>query len=826
MIVAMAGGMAGIAFWYFSTRLPPVPQRTLRIGFENNPPVQIRTGNGPSGLAVEAVNEGAKRAGIKLEWVETGTSSEEAFRKGLVDLWPLMVDLPARRKFVHFAPPWMHSSNVLMVREGTPNPDRHFTGRIAVFKMPLHVGLAREKFPEAHIVEFSDIGDTLRQVCKGVDAGFLEARVALTLLREKFPECASVALRVYTVPGLTFDAGLASTFESAAAADRVGREIDNMLRDGNLAILIAKYSYFGLDDTWASYQLMEAAKKWRWFTWAIGGLAFAVGLTLWQASSLRQRKQAEAALRESEERFRNLANTAPVMIVSSGPDGKATFFNKIWLDFTGRAMEEVLGSGWIEDVHPEDRDRTLAQYTSSLETRGNCKLEYRLRRADGEYRHILCSGVPRFKQNRTFDGFIASCIDLTDIKRTEDEARERHNLESLGVLAGGVAHDFNNLLGAALAHSELAEAKVAEGASPREELRQIRAVAIRGSEIVRQLMIFAGKESGTPEQVDVSSLVEEMLDLLKVSVSKHAVLKTTLGKGLPCVTGNAAQIRQVVMNLITNASEAIGERDGVIRVLTERVTSPNVPEALNLPKGAYVRIEVSDNGTGIALENQRRLFDPFFTTKFAGRGMGLAVVQRTVHMHGGTVRVVSSVGKGTSVEILLPSSGETVPANGAVGAVRSISGESVPSTGRTILVVEDELPLLHAVSKLLQRRGFSVIQARDGSAGVEALRTHKDELDALLLDVTLPGVSSREVLLEAHRLNPDLEVILTSAYSQESVAATFSGLEFARFIRKPFVIDDLVKLLRDTPSAYPHRFLSARNLPLDVNGAGDYGAQG
>ena len=225
--------------------------------------------------------------------------------------------------------------------------------------------------------------------------------MALTLLREKLPECASVALRVRTIPGLTFDAGLASTFESAAAADAIEREIDNMFRDGILAVLIAKYAYFGLDDTWASYEQLDAEKKWRWFTWAICGLVFALALILRQASSLRQRKLAEATLRESEESLRNLANTVPVMIISSGPDGKATFFNKIWLDFTGRTIEQELGSGWIEDVHPDDRDRTMVGYASSLQTRGNCKLEYRLRRADGEYRHILCNGVPRFKQSRT-----------------------------------------------------------------------------------------------------------------------------------------------------------------------------------------------------------------------------------------------------------------------------------------------------------------------------------------------------------------------------------------------------------------------------------------
>jgi PAS domain S-box-containing protein len=432
---------------------------------------------------------------------------------------------------------------------------------------------------------------------------------------------------------------------------------------------------------------------------------------------LRHRKRTEASLRESEERFRNLANTAPVMIAVSGPDGRATFFNKTWLDFTGRSMEQELGRGWTDNVHPDDREQTWADYSKSFSARGNCKIEYRLRRADGEYRYIVCSGVPRFESDSVFSGYIASCFDLTDIKLAQEEARERQNLESLGMLAGGIAHDFNNLLGGALAYSELAQVKVNEGAAPHDELRQIRAVAIRGSEIVRQLMIFAGKEGGVLEPVDVSSLVSEMLELLKVSISKHAVLETRLGKGLPPVHGNSAQIRQVVMNLITNASEAIGDRDGVIRVLTERISvcsGSNVPGVKNLPEDDYLRLEVSDTGAGMPPEIQARIFDPFFTTKFTGRGMGLAVVQRVVRQFGGAVHVVSSVGEGTSVQITLPCAAEAAGER-ENGDNRRRARALQPRNGNTVLVVEDEPSLLGAVSKMLLYRGFSLIQASDGS---------------------------------------------------------------------------------------------------------------
>ena len=813
-----------LAFWHFHARAPYVPTRPLRIGFENNPPIQIRTASGFSGLSVEIVSDAAKRAGIELDWVETGTSSEEAFRKGLVDLWPMMVDLPHRRKFVHFAPPYLHSNNVLLLLEGTPVPGRDFRGPIAVFRLPLLVRQLRGQFPEAQIMEVPQFHEVLRAVCGGkAAAAFFEARAAQGELRERHPDCASAQLRLQTIPELRFHAGLASTFEAAEAADRIQREISNMFRNGSLAVLIAKYSYFGLDDTWASYEQIEEEKRLKWMTWAGSGIVCALGVTLWLAGSLRERKRVEAALRQSEARFRSLANTAPVLIVASRSDGQATFFNKTWLDFTGRTMEQELGDGWIESVHPDDRDHTWARYEQSFAARENCSIEYRLRRSDGEYRHVICNGVPRFEPDGTFGGYIASCVDLTDIRNAQEEAHERQNLESLGVLASGIAHDFNNLLGGALAYSELAQAKLAEGAAPDDELRNIRDVATRGSEIVRQLMIFAGNESGALEPVDVSSLVTEMLELLKVGVSKHAALKTSLPKGLPRVRANPAQIRQVVMNLVTNASEAIGDGEGVTEVMTDRLAvgsgSNQLEAEKNVPEGDYLRLEVCDTGSGMTPDTQRRAFDPFFTTKFVGRGMGLAMAQRIVRGLGGGIHVVSSPGNGARIQVLLPCVAEMAETNDRRAGVRPRERGSPPLGGISILVVEDEPTLLLSVSKLLQHKGSSVIQARDGSSALELIRTRQDRIEAMLLDVTLPGASSREVLEEAERLRPDLVTILTSAYSHESIRASFAGLRAEHFIRKPYSIDDLVSLLQTTVVAPSSTVGAEHRYKADSHGA-------
>jgi two-component system cell cycle sensor histidine kinase/response regulator CckA len=394
-----------------------------------------------------------------------------------------------------------------------------------------------------------------------------------------------------------------------------------------------------------------------------------------------------------------------------------------------------------------------------------------------------------------------TCQDITDSRRTQEEALARQKLESLGVLAGGIAHDFNNLLGGILAEAELIEDNLPAGSSVVEEIGRIKNVAIRGAEIVRELMIYAGHDQNhLVAPLDLSELVEDMLELLKVSISKHAVLKTDLAQNLPPVWGNAAQIRQVVMNLLINASEAIGEKEGMINVITGSVRGGRdlAPDsATDLPEGDYVRLEISDTGCGMTEEAKAKIFDPFFTTKFAGRGLGLAVAQGVVRAHGGAIHLVSTPGQGTTFQVLLSCAAKRGFETQSV--ITSFSAEQSNARAGTILVVEDEELIRLAVSKALSKSGFSVMNASDGTTAMEVIRTHKDDIDVILLDVTLPGKSSREVFEEAQRLRPDLKTVLTSAYGKETVDATFEGLRVEYFIRKPFLFCDLVRMLEGQP---------------------------
>jgi CheY-like chemotaxis protein len=283
-----------------------------------------------------------------------------------------------------------------------------------------------------------------------------------------------------------------------------------------------------------------------------------------------------------------------------------------------------------------------------------------------------------------------------------------------------------------------------------------------------------------------------MLELLKISISKHARLETDLDRHLPAIQANAAKISQLVMNLVTNASEAIGDRDGVIGVTTRRVTvAQGSPLSKRMAGGEHVQLEVSDTGRGMSPDIQARVFDPFFTTKSPGRGLGLAAVHGIVSRLGGTINLASEPGHGTSFQISLPCAGTgsaTVPTH------TSEIAQPAQASQATVLVVEDEPALRQAVSKMLAKRGFFIIEAPDGTAALDAIRGQKHPIDVLLLDITLPGASGREVLQEARRLRPEMRIVVTSAYPEE-VAGSYLESTIEHFIRKPYRFEDLVRLL-------------------------------
>ncbi|MFL6446959.1 MAG: response regulator [Bryobacteraceae bacterium] len=366
-----------------------------------------------------------------------------------------------------------------------------------------------------------------------------------------------------------------------------------------------------------------------------------------------------AELRESEERFRRMADAAPVMIWGADVDKMCTFFSKGWLEFTGRDLTAELGNGWASSVHPEDLDNCYTAYCSAFDARRSFEMEYRLRRADGEYRWIFDKGGPRFLPDGAFAGYIGSCVDITELKQTHERLLAAQKLESLELMAAGIAHDFGNMLGTVFGEVDLALSDMQPDSPGRDNLQRIEALAEYGSEIVTLLRDSAasGIDSNGVEPVDFSLLVEETLRLVKISISKRAEVRTNLRRGLPEVRGNKTQLRQVIINLVMNAAEALGDHQGSITITTQKAhlrSRTAVPTGASLPPGEYVRLIVSDTGCGISPEIRPRIFDQFFTTKSSGRGLGLAVAYGIVRAHRGAITVASKPGAGSTFEVLLP----------------------------------------------------------------------------------------------------------------------------------------------------------------------------
>ena len=515
---------------------------------------------------------------------------------------------------------------------------------------------------------------------------------------------------------------------------------------------------------------------------------------------MTEHKRDVAALRDSEERLKNAERLAHVGSWRWDLESNEVGWSEELFHIFGQRPDYTpTYEGMLQAVVLQDRERMVREIRDAIADQSSFSSEVQIARVNGDLRTLTCLGEVLLDENGPVS-FLGACQDITELRRVQRVDFARQKLESIGTLASGIAHDFNNLLGSILIQAEVALRGLTAGSKPDEELKTIRDVAVRGSEIVRELMIYAGKDTAVVGLVNVSQVLNEMLELIKISVSKHAQLDVNLGHHLPFVRANAAQLQQIVMNLVTNASDALGDQDGVIRLTTKCVKVDEQSETIceSLEASDYLQLEVSDTGCGIPPETQAKMFDPFFTTKSAGHGLGLAMVDGIVRGLRGKIELTSQPGKGTTFQILLPCTETDMAVE--TDAFSRIEGLGRPFEGATVLIVEDEDPLRQAVTKMLRQSGFEVFEVGDGSSAIDLLRVNENKIDLILLDMTIPGASSAQVIDEAAKVRPDIRVVLTSAYSEQMVMGAVSAPQVRSFIRKPFHLAHLVKTLTDTLS--------------------------
>ncbi len=531
-----------------------------------------------------------------------------------------------------------------------------------------------------------------------------------------------------------------------------------------------------------------------------------------EADEVRQKAASVVHQAEQTQQFATtLIEAAAVLILAVDERGRLRLFNERAQEVTGYHLTDDFAQQWLELLFPgEDFEPARAGLRDMIHGEIVGIVETLLITRNGDERTISwnCRNVIYHDERLC----LLLGMDLTDRSLAE---RERHDLElklldmqkleSLGVLAGGIAHDFNNLLTAILGNAQLARIQLQHSSPLQPYLLEIERTSIQAADLCKQMLAYSGQGRIEVHLLDLNQTIRDMSQLLRVSVAKKVQLSFNLAHDLPGVRGDESQIRQVLMNLIINASEAITASEGSIWVSTGVVHRAKelfrgISETGKPDESDYVFIEIADTGCGMSEETKGRIFDPFFTTKFTGRGLGLAAVLGIVRGHGGTLELESKEGEGTTFTLLFPSAGVTAE---EIEREETAAEEPTPhwSGEGLVLVVDDEEAVRDLTSRMLESFEFRVITANDGREGVQKFKENAGAITAVLLDVTMPQMSGLEVLDHIRAIRPDVPILFMSGYMREGQLRNFDRA--TDFLQKPFRIEELQEKLRLLLTATP-----------------------
>lgn len=514
------------------------------------------------------------------------------------------------------------------------------------------------------------------------------------------------------------------------------------------------------------------------------------------ARDVTERLRAEEEVARLTRQQRLILDAVDEGIVGLDKDGRITFVNPATARLLGGPPGRMIG-------------RTTQELFCNTAKGGDCELNgcavchvldgsQRTVSAEGEFARLSGERFPveytasAIYEGATLVGAVLVFKDMSQKRKAEEERRlfeqqlqQSQRLESLGLLAGGIAHDLNNMLVGILGNASLSLSQLDDRSGTRDRLTRIVSVCERASRVIRQILAYSGQVSCEVAPVDLNEFLEGVVEFARIGVTRAVTLETRFEPASLIANIDAGQMHQVVTNLVVNAFEAIGERPGRISISTRRVTHSQhelrrLYPGQELVGDAWAAISVEDDGCGMSAETLEHIFEPFFSRKGAGRGLGLSAMHGIVRTHQGGVRVESELGKGTRFTVLLPLSPATQPS-------ASQPQRAVPiDAGRTVLVIDDEDDVRDVVEAMLQSEGLNTISASGGREGVELFSRHSRTIDAVLLDMTMPGMSGGEVYREIHAIRPDAPIVVSSGYSEESIPARLGTSGTVPFLPKPF----------------------------------------
>lgn len=511
------------------------------------------------------------------------------------------------------------------------------------------------------------------------------------------------------------------------------------------------------------------------------------------ARDATERLRFEQRLVRANERFAALVARMPLGYIAFAPD----WIVREWNGSAEKVFGIPAGAAVGRDLRalvttPEQRARLDEIGTRVAAGESSGMVVQQNKRADGV--GIECEWFYTVIRDASggVESIAAMVRDVSERERLEQELRRAQKLESLGILAGGVAHDFNNFLVTILCNASMLTERLPAGSEPARQVQKIVNASRRASELTRQMLTYAGGARLDVQPTDLGTLINEMLDFMRAAIPKNVALRVSGAAELPLIDADSGQLQQVILNLLINGAEAIGDKPGEVlistdvRTLNPRQLADEFPGFEAAP-GDFVCMRVTDNGCGMTRETAIRIFDPFFTTKFTGRGLGLATILGIVRSHRGAVRVQSELGRGTTFTVALPAGSRRIETRAAPlksGRIRA---------GATLLVIDDDDDIRDVVQDLFGSRGVRVLEARDGEEGVETFRENAASIDAVLLDLTMPGMSGTEVFKQLRLIRPDARVILSSGYSEQEASTRIGSEQVVAFVQKPYTAGALVE---------------------------------
>jgi two-component system cell cycle sensor histidine kinase/response regulator CckA len=510
---------------------------------------------------------------------------------------------------------------------------------------------------------------------------------------------------------------------------------------------------------------------------------------------LRQLQAAEEKLRRTEHRYRTLIESIPDIIYTLELDGSLSYISPRWQKILGHDESEVLGRFFIEFAPPEDHPFLVRVFKDVRDHKKNVEnVHWHYLRKDGVSRFFLGSAAPLYDEAGRVTGMIGMARDVTDHQRLEEQLLQSQKMESIGNLAGGIAHDFNNLLGGILGYATFVKRKLSTRDKIYQSIEAIERSAQRAAELTKQLLGFARRGKYQIRPIECNALILEIVHILQRTIDPRIAIEVDSDPQLSLMEGDEAQIQQALMNICLNARDAM-PRGGTLKIASrnQRMIPDQASRQRGMKEGSYIRLTISDTGTGLSPEVRDRIFEPFFTTKAKGQGtgLGLSMAYGIIQNHGGMIEVQSHPGMGSTFTVFLPAI-----ASAALNGERLSPVPDIHQGQETILLVDDEEIIRELGIDILEDRGYRVLSASEGREAVRIYRGRFRDIALVILDVMMPGIGGKETYRQLRAINPQVKVLLSSGYSTNGEAGEILKQGVSGFVQKPYREEELAAKVR------------------------------